>query len=53
MKRLEEERLEALRREEELKKMVENDEVVQSLDKELQSLIEVGAMSCKIKVCGL
>lgn len=41
MKRLEEERLQALQREEELKKMVENDEVVQTLDKELQSLIEV------------
>lgn len=41
MKRLEEERLRDLQREEELKKMIENDEVVQNLDKELQSLIEV------------
>ena len=41
MKRLEEERLQALQKEEELKKMVENDEVVQNLDKELQSLIQV------------
>ena len=41
MKRLEEERLQDLQKEEELKKMVENDEVVQTLDKELQSLIEV------------
>lgn len=43
MKRLEEERLQDLQKEEELKKMVENDEVVQTLDKELQSLIEVSA----------
>ena len=41
MKRLEEERLQALQREEELKKMVEDDEVVQNLDKELQTLIMV------------
>ena len=43
MKRLEEERLQDLQKEEELKKMIENDEVVQTLDKELQSLIEVSA----------
>lgn len=48
MKRLEEERLQALRREEEIKSMVENDEMVQNLDKELQSLIEVsGFCQCK------
>ena len=41
MKRLEEERLQALQKEEEIKKMIEDDEVVQTLDKELQSLIEV------------
>ena len=41
MRRLEEERLQALQREEELKKMIENDDIVQNLDKELQSLIEV------------
>ena len=45
MKRLEEERLAALQKEEELKKMVENDEVVQNLDKELQSLIEVSIVA--------
>ena len=44
MKRLEEEKLQAWQKEEELKKMVENDEVVQNLDKELQSLIEVSAI---------
>ena len=43
MKRLEEERLQALQKEEEIKKMIEDDEVVQTLDKELQSLIEVSA----------
>ena len=43
MKRLEEERLQALQKEEEMKKMIEDDEVVQTLDKELQSLIEVSA----------
>lgn len=41
MRRLEEERLQALQREEELKRMIENDDIVQNLDKELQSLIEV------------
>lgn len=49
MKRLEEERLQALQKEEELKKMVENDEVVQNLDKELQSLIQVST-SCTLRV---
>ena len=49
MKRLEEERLQALQKEEELKKMVENDEVVQNLDKELQSLIEVST-SCILRM---
>ena len=44
MKRLEEERLRDLQKEEELKKMVENDEVLQNLDKELQSLIEVSTI---------
>lgn len=47
MKRLEEERLQALQREEELKKMIETDEVVLNLDKELQSLIAVSA-SCRV-----
>ena len=48
MKRLEEERLRDLQREEELKMMVENDdEVVQNLDRELQSLIAVsGLFTC-------
>lgn len=44
MKRLEEERLQALQREEELKRLIDNDEVVQNLDKELQSLIEVSSL---------
>jgi hypothetical protein len=48
MKRLEDERLEALQKEEDLKKMIENDEVLQTLDKELQSLIEVSAKYFKL-----